>query len=181
MAGVALVETLRGLGAHAAGLKWPNDIVCAERGVSSGPPTWRKLGGILAEGLVRDGTLAGIVLGVGVNLLEWPVPPGLCQQVTWLAREADRRVERGSLVALVEQHLRRGFSALAERGGEDRLIEWWSRYAVGLRGAPVAISDGRTGLTAGIDATGALLVDDPDGARHRIAAGPVTWLDSDPS
>jgi BirA family biotin operon repressor/biotin-[acetyl-CoA-carboxylase] ligase len=51
--GVAAVECARAFGA-AAGLSWPNDVVCEQR----------KLGGVLAE-LGPDGS---VLLGIGMNL-----------------------------------------------------------------------------------------------------------------
>jgi BirA family transcriptional regulator, biotin operon repressor / biotin---[acetyl-CoA-carboxylase] ligase len=50
----ALLETAR----LAAGLKWPNDVVCGEK----------KIAGVLLEGRWSGGKLDGLVLGLGVNL-----------------------------------------------------------------------------------------------------------------
>lgn len=43
---------------HGAFIKWPNDIYVGTR----------KLSGILCEGIVRKGALAGIICGIGVNV-----------------------------------------------------------------------------------------------------------------
>ena len=65
--GVALAESLHGLGWHGIGLKWPNDLVAA-----SG-----KLGGILVEACTgRTGTMA--VVGMGLNLRP---PPAMVEGV----------------------------------------------------------------------------------------------------
>ena len=43
---------------HGAYIKWPNDIFIGER----------KLSGVLCEGVIRGGSLAGIICGIGVNV-----------------------------------------------------------------------------------------------------------------
>jgi BirA family biotin operon repressor/biotin-[acetyl-CoA-carboxylase] ligase len=56
VAGVAVVRTLRALGASRAALKWPNDLVADDA----------KLGGILIETRARTGG-ALAVIGIGIN------------------------------------------------------------------------------------------------------------------
>lgn len=58
LAGAAMAEALRGVTGAEVACKWPNDLLAAEA----------KVGGILAGSQVRDGRLAFVVLGVGVNL-----------------------------------------------------------------------------------------------------------------
>ena len=57
LAGLGMAETLGRFGA-AVGCKWPNDLLVGEA----------KVGGVLAESVVRDGRLAHVALGLGVNL-----------------------------------------------------------------------------------------------------------------
>jgi BirA family biotin operon repressor/biotin-[acetyl-CoA-carboxylase] ligase len=63
LAGAALADACREVGAVEAGCKWPNDVLVHDR----------KLAGILAEASVADGRIAFVVLGVGVNLAPPPV------------------------------------------------------------------------------------------------------------
>lgn len=58
LAGAAMAEALRAVTGADVTCKWPNDLLEAEA----------KVGGILAGSEVRDGRLAFVVLGVGVNL-----------------------------------------------------------------------------------------------------------------
>ena len=64
--GVSAVEACRNLTPVAAHLKWPNDVV-----VDLGGSGVRKLGGILAESTVEGDEVAGIVVGLGLNVA-WP-------------------------------------------------------------------------------------------------------------
>ncbi len=64
--GLAALEACAASAGLDAGLKWPNDLVVADR----------KLGGILAEtdGHVDDDGTTAVVVGLGLNL-SWPGPP----------------------------------------------------------------------------------------------------------
>lgn len=128
-------------------IKWPNDV-------------WiegRKLAGILVEGRPQEGWA---VLGIGLNVTA--SPPDL--PATHL-REHDPG-------AMPEQVLAGLLSALGRRldAPSDRVLaDWRARDA--LIGEAVAWDGGR-GVAAGIDESGALLVDTGDG-RLALEAGEV--------
>jgi BirA family biotin operon repressor/biotin-[acetyl-CoA-carboxylase] ligase len=132
-------------------IKWPNDV-------------WvdgRKLAGILVEGRPQEGWA---VLGLGLNVTSSEFPPELREIATSL-RLAGAEVRP-------EQVLQRLLETLdAWLAGPDRavLAAWSERDA--LRGRPVSWEGGH-GIAAGIDDTGSLLVDTPDG-RLVLAAGEV--------
>jgi BirA family biotin operon repressor/biotin-[acetyl-CoA-carboxylase] ligase len=131
-----------------ASIKWPNDV-------------WvdgRKLAGILVEGRPQEGWA---VLGVGLNVSDAP------EGATSLAAHG---VELS-----VEEVLELLASALERRLGEEPgsiLAAWRERDA--LLGSPVCWKDGE-GTAAGIDDSGALLVDTRDG-RLTLDAGEVHLL-----
>ena len=56
---LSVCKTLQELGAKAV-LKWPNDILCENK----------KICGILSQAVFKEGTLAGVVIGVGVNIAQ---------------------------------------------------------------------------------------------------------------
>ncbi len=57
--GLAALEVIRALAPETEiYFKWPNDLYFADR----------KLAGVLSEGVVRQGELAGVVCGIGINL-----------------------------------------------------------------------------------------------------------------
>jgi BirA family transcriptional regulator, biotin operon repressor / biotin---[acetyl-CoA-carboxylase] ligase len=133
-----------------AAIKWPNDV-WIER---------RKVAGILVEARPQEGWA---VLGVGVNVLD--APPLV--HVTSLAREgSDLTVEAtlDRLVAALDRWLTRPLP--------DVLAAWRSRDA--LLGETVRWQNGG-GKAAGIDDSGALLVDTESG-RVALAAGEVHLL-----
>ena len=128
-------------------IKWPNDV-WVER---------RKLAGILVEGRPQEGWA---VLGIGLNVSS--SPPDL--PATHL-REHDREASReGALGRLLETL----GEQLAAPGGEV-LAAWRERDA--LRGQMISWETG-DGTAAGIDDSGALLVDTKAG-RVVLNAGEV--------
>lgn len=133
-----------------AAIKWPNDV-WVER---------RKVAGILVEGRPQEGWA---VLGLGLNVVD--VPP--VEHATSLRREGvDLSVEAilERVVAALDGWLARPPAAV--------LAAWRSRDA--LLGEPVRWQNG-SGKGAGIDESGALLVDTASG-RVKLDAGEVHLL-----
>jgi BirA family biotin operon repressor/biotin-[acetyl-CoA-carboxylase] ligase len=132
-------------------IKWPNDV-------------WidgRKAAGILVEGRPQEGWA---VLGIGLNVTTEEFPPELDATSLALAG-ADVGVDE-VLAALLD-----ALRAWLARPPDDVLAAWRARDA--LLGRPVRWSNGsEEGTAAGIDASGALIVDTGHG-RVRLDAGEV--------
>jgi BirA family transcriptional regulator, biotin operon repressor / biotin---[acetyl-CoA-carboxylase] ligase len=166
--GVCLLRALRRLGVSDAALKWPNDILVAER----------KLSGVLIELRAESAGPACVVIGIGLNvalgatLLKRIAETGIAATdlVSSGATGETRNEVTGALVSSCVQGL-----MVFEREGLKPFIEEW-RGADALRGRPVAVSapEGSThGLARGIDVRGALMVETPQGVR-RFISGDVT-------
>jgi len=129
-------------------IKWPNDV-------------WvegRKVAGILVEGRPQEGWA---VLGIGLNVSDAP--------------EGATSLSEHGVEVSVEEVLAELVSALELRLGEGSssiLTAWRERDA--LLGSPVRWGDGE-GTAAGIDDSGALLVETGD-ARVTLEAGEVHLL-----
>jgi BirA family biotin operon repressor/biotin-[acetyl-CoA-carboxylase] ligase len=137
--------------------KWPNDLVVGGE----------KVGGILAESEVSEGTVRHVVVGVGVNL---EVPDGV--------------PGAGALGDIDPEPLLAGFLATLRRVLErpEDVPDRWRAVADTLgRRVEAARVDGDAvrGVAVDVDDTGALLVD-TDGGRVRVAFGDVHRLDVDP-
>jgi BirA family transcriptional regulator, biotin operon repressor / biotin---[acetyl-CoA-carboxylase] ligase len=147
-AGVAVAE----LAVQGARVKWPNDVLI----------DGRKLAGILVEGRPQE---RWAVLGIGVNVALRPEDLPL--------ELRDRAATLGLTAAELEPTLARL---------RDRLEQWLSasdsevlaavRARDALLGRPVSW-DGGSGTGAGIDQSGRLLVELPDGTRRALDAGEV--------
>ena len=166
--GVAARRALAGVGARDVQLKWPNDLLVAER----------KLGGILIELRAEAGGPAYVVVGIGVN----------CALGTGIAADlAAAGAEPADLAAAGADAVSRNVVAAAlvssiaamlvefERAGAAAFLDEWQQ-ADALCGSPVTVHtfDGeRHGIARGIDADGALRVETAAGIE-RFVSGEVT-------
>jgi BirA family transcriptional regulator, biotin operon repressor / biotin---[acetyl-CoA-carboxylase] ligase len=134
-------------------IKWPNDVWIDRR----------KVAGILVEGRPQEGWA---VLGIGLNVTtpSHAFPDELRDTATSLALAGLETTPEGVLAEL----LPRLEAWLAASGSEIR-AEWRARDA--LRGERVRW-DGGEGTAAGIDDSGALLVE-TGGGRVSLGAGEV--------
>ena len=156
--GVALLRTLRGLGAQDAALKWPNDVLWR----------YRKLAGILIElsGEVMGPTAA--VIGIGVNLrLADSVVDRIDQPVVDLARigvDADRNL----LLAELLIELGRVLDVFSAHGFAPFAREWNRAHAYQDRMVRLRMPDGavQEGRVAGVAEDGALLLATRSGTRR---------------
>jgi BirA family biotin operon repressor/biotin-[acetyl-CoA-carboxylase] ligase len=168
-AGVALVEAVQTATGLRVDLKWPNDLYIGRR----------KLAGILAEA-AGSGPDDWIVLGYGINVGAAAYPPELGDRATSLESELGRHVDGAQLLVESLASLARRYDDLLE-GRFDAILDAWRARAPAARGARVAWITGATmsgaasGVTAGIDDDGSLLVL-VDDRVERIVAGEVTWL-----
>lgn len=165
--GVALCESLRESTGLATEIKWPNDLLA--------PGGTRKLGGILVEGSATGSRLEYAVLGFGVNLRASAYPAEIRDRATSLEEELGRAVDAETVLSLALDALDRRYDdLLAGRG--DAVLSRWLELTPGARGAQVEWSAQgalRSGVTEGIDRTGALLVRTATG-MERIVSGEVT-------
>lgn len=162
--GVALAEGVESATGLRADLKWPNDLYVGRR----------KLAGILAEAAVARGF---VTVGYGVNVRPVAYPPELADRATSLEAELGRTVDRASVLAATLAAVAARYDDLID-GRFDAILDAWRRRAPGASGARVAwtaAAGPHTGVTAGIDRDGALLVRAGD-RIERIIAGELTWI-----
>lgn len=161
--GVALAETLASLAVKVE-LKWPNDLL----------KDGAKLAGVLIETAAATGGGTWAVIGVGMNLA---LPDALEQQIDrpvasapWLANMA-----RDALVAALLVHLTASLRQFGATGFGAFAARWNALHA--YQGQAVTIIDRgavlHEGLAAGVDDSGALLLDTASG-RVTIVAGDVS-------
>ena len=137
-----------------ASIKWPNDVQVEGR----------KLAGILAEGRPQEGWA---VLGIGLNVSTHEFPTDLRESATSLALQGvttSNEEVLGSLLACLDRWLAADAAAV--------FSAWRDRDA--LLGEQVRWREG-SGVAAGIDDSGSLLVDTRDG-RVTLDAGEVHLL-----
>jgi BirA family biotin operon repressor/biotin-[acetyl-CoA-carboxylase] ligase len=135
-------------------IKWPNDV-WLER---------RKLAGILVEGRPQEDWA---VLGIGLNVTTEAFPPELAETATSLRLAGIDATTDSVLASLVDS-----LDEWLEAPDEAVLAAWRERDA--LPGERVRWQGGE-GTAAGIDASGALIVE-TDAGRVTLDAGEVHLL-----
>jgi BirA family transcriptional regulator, biotin operon repressor / biotin---[acetyl-CoA-carboxylase] ligase len=157
-AAVALAEAVEDVAGVAPGLKWPNDLVVADR----------KLAGLLAE---RDGD--ALVVGAGCNANWDAFPPDLAGTATACNLEAGRVVDRDALLDAYLVAFARYLDA-----PEPVADEYRNRLVTAGRQVRVerAQQSPLVGQAVRVDDDGALVVRDDTGTEHSIVAGDVTHL-----
>jgi BirA family transcriptional regulator, biotin operon repressor / biotin---[acetyl-CoA-carboxylase] ligase len=159
---VAAAEALRRVTGVDARLKWPNDVLVADR----------KIAGILLES--RVGVDLVTIIGIGINLGQREFPPDLAATATSVALETGRAPSREAvLTALLEEF--DVWRARLEGEGFAPVREGWRRLNDTL-GRQVTV-DAITGIAADLDTDGALLID-VGGSIKRVVAGAVSSSDA---
>ena len=168
--GLSVVESLDPQGALGLGLKWPNDIW-----VLHTPKHWTKLAGILIETATTQKDERYCVIGVGINIAKPNAQdlsiPGI--GLRDLSEEAAAKTSATEAVfapptapqalALIARPLLAAVLAFESKGFAPSQAAFQQRDV--LRDMPVTLSDGRQGVARGVDNTGVLRVETPQGMQ----------------
>lgn len=171
--GVAVADGIRAATGLPVGLKWPNDVI-VESGLA--PVRRRKIAGVLAEASSGAEGVQHVVLGFGINLRPAAYPPEIAGRASSIETELGRVPDAAAVLAETLCALA-AYSEAVHAGDGGSLLERWRALAPSARGTTVRwdAPDGeRTGVTDGIDESGALLVR-TGGRVERIISGEVRW------
>jgi BirA family biotin operon repressor/biotin-[acetyl-CoA-carboxylase] ligase len=162
----AVREALREACGLEADIKWPNDLLAGGR----------KLCGILAE--TAEGARGrAVILGVGVNLRRGSFLTELSDTATSVEEQTGRAPDAERLLEALTRALARFYEILHEPDGPARILREWeshSTYAHGRRVRVALAEETFEGVTRGLDADGALLVETDEGTTRTVRAGDVT-------
>ncbi|GAA1763932.1 biotin--[acetyl-CoA-carboxylase] ligase [Nocardioides hankookensis] len=167
LTGLSVSRALQGLG-YDAGVKWPNDVLIADR----------KLVGILVERVeTPDGPAAVVGVGINVSLTaeELPVPTA-----TSLAIEGGAEPDRTAVLGAVLSTLVEAYDAWQAGGAEAhrRLATSYAAACVTVgRDVRVEMPSGQPllGRATEVDSGGRLVVSGPDG-ETAVGAGDVVHV-----
>lgn len=162
--GIGVCDAVRASGAPAV-LKWPNDVLV--RG--------RKLAGVLVEAQSQGGRLESVVVGIGINL-DGELAPAVAETGISLAEASGTSVPRERFITQLLADLERWIDRYVGVGLDAIIPAWTERMAAGLAARATVDGESRTGLVAGLDRDGALLLRDDEGIVHRIRSGDVEVL-----
>ncbi len=162
-AGLAAADAVRSASGLGIDLRWPNDLLL-------GP---KKTGGILVEASSENGSGFAVV-GIGINVHQQGFDPGLATPATSLDQAAGRPTSLQSLlVALLKAlaHEADGLSDPATARAIPSRVESASSWVRG-RAVEVHGPQACTGITAGLDEHGFLLVETA-GGRVTVQTGGI--------
>jgi len=159
-------------------IRWPNDLLL----------NGRKCGGILIETSAQPVPASGpamlrhAVIGIGINVNHDVFPPELDPIATSLRRELPQPTEpfrREPLAAAILLALDEEIRLMIRswRGTNNRRDRNLTQYSSWISGKRVRVQErnddpgGYTGITAGLDRSGFLLVNGDDGQLHTVLSG----------
>jgi BirA family biotin operon repressor/biotin-[acetyl-CoA-carboxylase] ligase len=165
-------------------IRWPNDLLLTGK-----DGTARKCGGILIDTASNHATssapatLRYAVIGIGINVNHASFPPEIDAGATSLRQELpdpSQPLRREPLAAAIllalDQEIRRLTSNLEPRTSDlTQFSSWISGKRVRVEARNDDPNDpapgGYTGITAGLDPSGFLLVHGDDGQLHTVLSG----------
>jgi len=166
--GVNVCELLAKFASVTPGIKWPNDILFHGR----------KAGGMLTEARIDADHIRDLVFGFGLNVNSpaggWP--PDLTDRAISLAEVKGEALDLNRLAAALIGRVMLAYDLFVSGDHVKTFADLWHRYDL-LRGKTVTLLEGgrrHTGVVAGLDDEGALLLRDSHGKSHRFRAGEVT-------
>lgn len=156
-------DELRNVGEPPRALvKWPNDVLVSGK----------KISGVLVESTLSGNKVEALVVGIGINVHTRDFPEDIAKRATSLslAGTGPRPPERAEVLLDVLTGLERDVALVAARG--LGLVHARLTRADALFGKPVS-SEGTSGVGAGIDLEGRLLVRGDDGVIRKLVSGEV--------
>ncbi len=162
-AAVAVCRAIEKLTSLKPSIKWVNDIYVGGK----------KVAGILTQGIIdpERGTLTGVVMGVGINVLGKELDPEIDGIATTLEREGDAP-DREALTALIITELLDGLDKI---GTPECAAEYRSRsHLVGKSIRVIRESTTYPAKVLGITDGCELILEKPDGTTEILATGEVS-------
>ena len=163
-AAVAVAETLKLDFQIETDIKWPNDVLASGR----------KICGILVEASIEKERLLYAVVGIGVNIAQREFAEEIRDSATSMLIESGRLVAADDVLAPLLSRLEPWYKQALK--SQDAVIARWEEISTYAHGCSVSVEtpDGLVeGLTRGLTAGGALLIETDEGRFREITSGEV--------
>ncbi|MDZ7697831.1 MAG: biotin--[acetyl-CoA-carboxylase] ligase [Deltaproteobacteria bacterium] len=167
LSAVAAAEALGRFMSSGLTIKWPNDILA----------NGKKIAGILTEMTSEMDAINYVVVGIGINVNTHAFPGDIQQKATSLLRETNERFSRVAILRAYLEAQEKWYNLFKKEGFEPILEKWATMAPIVGKAVRIEMVD-RTieGKVRGIDPDGVLIVEDKDGAAHRIISGDVFFI-----
>ena len=164
--GLAIARVINRHSRYAVRLKWPNDVLV----------DYRKLAGILVE---VQGDLDGAafaVVGIGLNVRLSPAQRDVVDQAVVDLSEMGVGVGRNQLLAECLQEMNGVLATFREQGFAALRADWMELDAYAEKAVALKLPDAKavSGVSAGVDASGALLLRDELSAVRAYSGGEIS-------
>jgi len=167
--GLGVIDNLQELGVGGVQIKWPNDLIAMDG----------KLGGILTETQGRASGAMTVITGIGLNIdlgerRDFDLDANWAQRIVDLRRHVKELPGRDRIAASMIDSLNRTFVDY-EAGGFSQFVDRWREFDW-LFGRKLMIDSPKreiSGVGAGIDDDGALLVETLSEGMRRVTSGSV--------
>ncbi len=149
-----------------AGIKWPNDVVL----------NGKKICGILTEMNMETDYIQHVVIGVGINVNLDEMPEEISQTATSILWESGEKTARAELLQEVLARFEENYGMYEKESDLSYMLEEYNSYLVNV-GKQVKVLDPKgefEGIARGINASGELLIETPDGKVAEVYAGEVS-------
>ena len=177
-AGLAVYAAVKEVTGLEADLKWPNDLLLGKR-----PESQKKFCGILAEMSAEIMRVRHVVVGIGINVNHARFPGELIDRATSLRIATGRTWSRVEVAAAVLRALDREYAALLAGGiaGRAEIIRCFEARSSMVHGRRIRVCSANergdnvenakdlTGVTAGLDDHGFLLLRTENGVAPVLA------------
>jgi BirA family transcriptional regulator, biotin operon repressor / biotin---[acetyl-CoA-carboxylase] ligase len=164
-AGLAVRDAVQRVTSLEADIRWPNDLLFGKK----------KFCGILTELNAEVTRVRHCVVGIGINVHQESFPEELSSIAASIRSETGRSFARQDLLIALLQSLYREAQALRENttGAATNILSRLEAASSWIRGRQVHVDDGDgfSGVTAGLDTRGFLLVRTAQGMRTVLSGG----------
>jgi BirA family biotin operon repressor/biotin-[acetyl-CoA-carboxylase] ligase len=158
--GLATAEAIARAAGIACDLRWPNDVLIAEK----------KCAGILVQA-----EPPALIAGIGINVNHSRFPDEIAAMATSLRLASGSEHDREALFIRLLETVD-SFTRMLAEGGREPVLRMFSRHSSYVSGKPVVVHQDNQvvhGVTDGLDDSGFLRLRLPGGARMTIMAGGV--------
>lgn len=162
----AVTKVLRDEYGFDAKIKWPNDVVV----------NGKKVCGILTEMFLAGSKIDYIVVGCGINVRQTEIPGELTDSATSLLLEKNGNYSIQELLDSVLVEFEKYYELFLDKTSLKDFVSEYNEWLVSLN-MEVRVLDPKgeyTGISKGINESGELLVEQPDGGIEEVYAGEVS-------
>ena len=167
MTGVAVHDSFAEIGLK-PDIKWVNDILI----------NGKKICGILAETVDTSKGLA-VIVGIGINLKSSNFPLEIADIATSIKDETGRSLTGDEISAILTRFFGYFYDILSDENGPETIRDEWckrSTYAIGKSVRIRLVNETITGVTDGLEESGALRLKSSTGEISILQAGDVEQL-----